>query len=195
MKVAVYARVSTVNGGQKPETQLMALREYCQQRGWEVVEEYVDHISGAKESRPALNRLMADAKRRKFKAVVVWKLDRFGRSLRHLVNSLAEFDALGVSFVSMTDAIDMTTPQGRLMFNIIGSMAEFERGLIRERVKVGMKRAKEQGTRSGLPIGRAGSDVTLEDVQRHQAKGESVSQIAEALQVSRALIYKRLKGK
>src|SRR5258707_13533245 len=116
MKVALYARVSTNNGEQNPETQLLALREYCGQRGWTMSEEYVDRVSGAKESRPALNRLMEDAKRRKFDAVLVWKLDRFGRSLQHLLNSLAEFNALGVSFVSYTNAIDTTTPAGKLMF-------------------------------------------------------------------------------
>src|ERR1700732_3447051 len=89
MKVALYARVSTINGHQDPETQLVALREYCQQRGWTIAEEFVDRgVSGSKVSRPALNRLMTDAKRRRFEAVVVWKLDRFGRSLQHLVNSL-----------------------------------------------------------------------------------------------------------
>src|ERR1700678_4134992 len=104
-RVALYARVSTTNGDQNPETQLIALREYCEQRGWKIAEEYVDRISGVKERRPSLDKLMADAKRRKFDTLLVWKLDRLGRSLTHLLNTLAEFDALGISFVSLTNAI------------------------------------------------------------------------------------------
>lgn len=192
MRVGVYARVSTVNGGQNPETQLFALREYCQQRQWVIVEEYVDNgVSGAKESRPALNRLMADAKRRKFDVVLVWKLDRFGRSLRHLVNSLAEFEALGIAFVSMTDSLDMTTPQGRLMFGIIASMTEFERSLIRERVKAGMRNARAKGHKPGPKGARIALD--LADIQRRIKLGESQRQIARELGVSPALLTKRLK--
>lgn len=132
-------------------------------------------------------------KRRKFDVVLVWKLDRFGRSLRHLVNSLAEFEALGVSFVSLTESIDLTTPQGRLMFHIISGMAEFERSLIKERVKAGMKRAKEKGTRSGKAIGSPRSEADTNEIKSRWAVGEPVSQIAKSLGISRALVYKRLK--
>jgi DNA invertase Pin-like site-specific DNA recombinase len=192
MKVALYARVSTVNGGQNPEMQLATLREYCQQRGWAIVEEYVDHgVSGAKESRPALNRLMTDAKRRRFEVVLVWKLDRFGRSLRHLVNSLAEFEALGIAFVSMTDSLDMTTPQGRLMFGIISSMTEFERSLIRERVKAGMKNAKAKGH---LP-GRKRQKLNLDSIRERITAGESMRTVAKTLSISPALLSKRLQGR
>src|SRR5580704_6331696 len=129
MRVAIYARVSTLNG-QDPEMQTRELKEYCQRRGWPIEGEYVDAgVSGAKDSRPELNRLMADAKRRKFDLILVWKLDRFGRSLRHLVNALAEFESLGIAFVSLSDNPDLSTASGRLMFNIIGAMAEFEREL------------------------------------------------------------------
>ena len=125
MKAAMYGRVSTHNG-QNPEMQLRELREYCQHRGWDVTGCYTDvGVSGTKDSRPALNRLMADAHQRRFDAIVVWKLDRFGRSLRHLLNSLAELEALGVAFVSLRDNLDLTTPTGRLMFQVIGAMAEF----------------------------------------------------------------------
>jgi len=192
-KVAIYARVSTTNGDQNPETQLLPLREYCQQRGWTVVEEYVDRITGAKESRPALSRLMDDAKRRKFDILLIWKLDRFGRSLRHLLNSLAEFDALGISFVSLTNAIDTTTPAGKLMFSIIGAVAEFERDLIRERVKVGMARAKRQGTRSGKAIGRPSASINMEEVRKRREASESLRSIAKDLGVSAALLVKRKK--
>jgi DNA invertase Pin-like site-specific DNA recombinase len=116
MRVGLYARVSTLNG-QHPEMQLSELREYASRRGWKVVGEYVDEgVSGSKESRPELNRLMADVHRRKFEVVLVWKIDRFGRSLRHLVNALADLDAYGVAFVSLRDNLDLSTPSGRLMF-------------------------------------------------------------------------------
>ncbi len=132
-QVALYARVSTLNN-QDPEMQLAELREYAGRRGWQIVEEFTDQgVSGCKESRPALNRLMSDACRRRFDAVLIWKIDRFGRSLKHLVNALAELAALGVAFISLRDNLDLSTPSGRLMFQIIGAMAEFERALIQER--------------------------------------------------------------
>jgi DNA invertase Pin-like site-specific DNA recombinase len=108
-------------------------------------------MTGSKDSRPSLNRLMADASQRKFDAVLVWKLDRFGRSLRHLVNALAELEALGLTFVSLRDNLDLSTPSGRLMFQIIGAMAEFERSLIQERVRAGLRNAKSKGIRLGRP--------------------------------------------
>jgi DNA invertase Pin-like site-specific DNA recombinase len=132
--------------------QTRELEEYCQCRGWAVTGCYVDTgISGSKESRPELDRLMTDAHQRRFDAILVWKLDRFGRSLRHLVNALAELEALGVAFVSLRDNLDLSTPSGRLMFQIIGAMAEFERSLIVERVKAGMRNARAKGKRIGRP--------------------------------------------
>jgi DNA invertase Pin-like site-specific DNA recombinase len=151
IRVALYARVSTLNN-QDPEMQLSELREYAGHRGWQIVEEFTDQgISGCKESRPALNRLMSDACRRKFDAILVWKIDRFGRSLKHLVNSLAELAALGVAFISLRDNLDLSTPSGRLMFQIIGAMAEFERALIQERVRAGLRNARAKGKRLGRP--------------------------------------------
>src|SRR2546425_3422768 len=149
-RAALYARVSTV-GAQSPEMQLLELREYATRRGWQVVEEYVDHASGAKESRPSLNRLMNDARQRKFDVIAIWKIDRFGRSLKHLVNALAELEALGVAFVSLRDNLDLNTPPGRLMFQIIAAMAEFERSLIQERVRAGLRNAKQKGRKLGRP--------------------------------------------
>jgi DNA invertase Pin-like site-specific DNA recombinase len=134
-RVALYARVSTLNGHQDPEMQLSELREYATRRGLTIHDEYVDQgVSGSKESRPALNRLMTDAQKCKFDAILVWKIDRFGRSLKHLVNSLADLGAYGITFISLRDNLDLSTPSGRLMFQIIGAMAEFERALIQERV-------------------------------------------------------------
>ena len=151
VRVALYARVSTLNN-QDPEMQLGELREYAGRRDLEIVEEYTDEgISGCKESRPALNRLMSDAYQRRFDAILVWKIDRFGRSLKHLVNSLAELAALGVAFISLRDNLDLSTPSGRLMFQIIGAMAEFERALIQERVRAGLRNARAKGKRLGRP--------------------------------------------
>jgi len=150
LRVGVYARVSTANCQQDPELQLSELREYATRRGWEIAEIYTDNgVSGSKDSRPALNRLMADAGQRKFDTVLVWKLDRFGRSLRHLINALAELEARGIAFVSLRDNLDLGTPSGRLMFQIIGAMAEFERALIQERVKAGLRHARSKGKRLG----------------------------------------------
>ena len=121
MRVALYGRVSTLDKGQDVNMQMRELREYVGRRGWEIAGEYSDEgVSGAKESRPQLNRLLADAKQRKFDAITVWKLDRFGRSLKHLVMTLADLESLGIAFVSLRDGFDLSTPSGRLMFQIIG---------------------------------------------------------------------------
>ena len=179
MRVALYARVSTLNG-QNPEVQLTELREYSTCRGWTVAGEYVDEgVSGAKESRPALNRLMADAHRRRFAVLLVWKIDRFGRSLRHLVNALADLDAAGVSFVSVHDNLDLSTPSGRLMFQVVGAMAEFERALTQERVRAGLRLAQSKGKKLGRP--RAG--VNPEQVASMRAEGDSWRVISERLGV------------
>lgn len=150
MRTALYARVSTIGKGQDPEMQLRELREYAARREWTIAGEYCDHgVSGAAESRPELNRLLAAAHQRKFDAILVWKLDRFGRSLKHLVVTLADLEALGVLFVSLRDNLDLTTASGRLMFQIIAAMAEFERALIQERVRAGMRNARAKGRRIG----------------------------------------------
>jgi DNA invertase Pin-like site-specific DNA recombinase len=150
-RVAIYARVSTLNG-QNPQLQLDELRQYSQARGWTVYSEYVDlGISGSKDSRPELNKMMADAHARKFDGIAVWKLDRLGRSLKHLVNVIEDLEHYGVSFVSLRDNIDMSTPSGRLMMHLLGAMAQFERELIRERVNAGIKSAQARGVRFGRP--------------------------------------------
>src|SRR5580700_5172551 len=148
MKAAIYARVSTANGGQSPEMQLIELRQYCQRRGWEIEAEYVDTgISGAKESRPQLDRLLADCRKRQVDAVVVYRYDRFARSLRQLVNALCEFNELGIQFISLHEGVDTSTANGRLVFGIFASIAEFERELIRERVRSGIAVARARGKR------------------------------------------------
>jgi DNA invertase Pin-like site-specific DNA recombinase len=188
--VALYARVSTLNG-QDPEMQLRELREYAGRRGWSITNEYIDQgVSGSKESRPALNELMNDAHRRKFDAVLVWKIDRFGRSLKHLVNSLAELGALGVAFVSFRDNLDLSTPSGRLMFQIIGAMAEFERALIQERVRAGIRNAQAKGRRLGRP--RVVVDVSR--IASLRAQGRSWSQVRVELGVSKGTAQRAVAG-
>jgi DNA invertase Pin-like site-specific DNA recombinase len=180
-RVALYARVSTAYS-QDPEMQLAELREYAGRRGWQIVEEFTDQgVSGSKESRPALNRLMSDACRRRFDAVLVWKIDRFGRSLKHLVNALAELAALGVAFISLRDNLDLSTPSGRLMFQIIGAMAEFERALIQERVRAGIRNARAKGKR----LGRPRVIVDASRIAALRARGDSWSQIQTELGVSK----------
>ena len=186
-RIALYARVSTSAGHQDPEMQLRELREYAGRRQWEIAEIYTDTgVSGSKDSRPALNRLMADACRRRFDSVLVWKLDRFGRSLRHLVNALAELEALGVAFISLGDNLDLSTPSGRLMFQIIGAMAEFERALIQERVRAGLRNARAKGKRLGRP-------QTLVDTTRItalRASGASWREISRRLHVPLGTLYR-----
>jgi DNA invertase Pin-like site-specific DNA recombinase len=149
MRVAIYARVSTVD--QEPENQLQELRRYVEARGWTAVE-YVDHgVSGTKESRPALDALVRDAKRRKFDVLVCWRLDRLGRNLRHLILLLDELTALGIGFVTLGEGIDTTSPTGRLVLHVLGAISEFERERIRERVMAGLQRARTQGRRLGRP--------------------------------------------
>ena len=152
MKVAIYARVSTSNNGQDPTMQTRELREYCERRGWQVVGEYVDvGVSGTKEKRPELDHLMSDAHRRKFDAVAVWKFDRFARSVSHLLRALETFKALGVEFLSLSEQIDTSTPMGKMVFTILGSVAELERSMIVERVKAGLRNAKVKGKKLGRP--------------------------------------------
>jgi DNA invertase Pin-like site-specific DNA recombinase len=173
-RCALYARVSTSNGQQDPEMQLAELREYAARLGLVVTAEYVDHVSGSKESRPSLNRLMADAHGRRFDAVLVWRIDRWGRSLKHLVTSLADLDAYGVAFVSLRDRLDLSTPSGRLMMQLLGAMAEFERALIVERVKAGLKNAKTKGTKLGRPTLTDLSKASRVTRWRHERKSSEL---------------------
>ena len=149
MRSAIYARVSTFD--QEPENQLAEIRRYVDARGWTSAQ-YVDRgISGAKDRRPALDELLKDARRRRFDVLVVWRLDRLGRNLRHLITLLEELQALGIAFVSFNEGIDATTPAGKLQMHILGAIAEFERARIAERVKAGLERARAQGKRLGRP--------------------------------------------
>jgi DNA invertase Pin-like site-specific DNA recombinase len=158
-RVAIYTRVST--GDQNADLQKNELTEYCQWRKMEFAEAYSDVMSGAKDKRPALDRLMADARRGKFDVVAVWRFDRFARSTSHLLRALEEFQSLSVDFVSLREAIDTSTPTGKMVFTILASVAELERSTIRERVMAGQRAAKRRGVRFGRPAAEVDTDGAL----------------------------------
>lgn len=185
-RCALYARVSTLNG-QDPELQLRELREFAVRRGWEIAGEYVDQgVSGSKESRPQLNRLLADARKRRFDVIAVWKLDRFGRSLKHLVMTLADLESLGIAFVSLRDSFDLSTPSGRLLFQLVGAMAEFERALIQERVRAGLKNAKAKGRK----LGRPRIAIRRDQIESLRQEGLSWEAIAKELGAGVGTVYR-----
>jgi DNA invertase Pin-like site-specific DNA recombinase len=160
LRAAIYARVSTTD--QTCDNQVLELRRYSAARGWTAID-YVDHgISGAKDRRPALDKLLVDARRRRFDVLVVWRLDRLGRNLRHLVTLLEDVQALGIAFVSLTEGIDATTPAGKLQMHILAAIAEFERARIAERVRAGLARVKAQGQR----LGRKPHRISDDDLER-----------------------------
>jgi len=170
MRVAIYARVSTANNGQDPTMQTRELREYAERRGWTVAGEYVDvGISGTKERRPELDRLMADAHRRRFDVVAVWKFDRMARSVSHLLRVLETLNSLGIEFVSLSESLDTATPAGRMVFTVLGAVAELERSLIVERVRAGLRNARAKGKRLGRP--RVAVDVRRIAALRAQGLG------------------------
>jgi DNA invertase Pin-like site-specific DNA recombinase len=177
-RIAIYARVSTVDKGQDPETQLLVLREYAARRAYVIVGEYVDYASGTREDRPQYQALFAAARRRQVDIVLVWRYDRFARSTQALVQALKEFQSLGVDFISYQENIDTTTPQGEMIFTVMASLAQFESTLMSERVKAGMARAKAQGKRiSRSPIAK-GMQVRIAELH---AQGTSLHQISKQL--------------
>ena len=188
MRVAIYARVSTNNGQQDPQVQLRELREYIERRGWQLVGEYVDWMTGTKDRRPELDRLMADAHRRRWDVCVVWKFDRMARSVSHLLRVLETFNSLGIHFVSLTEAIDTATPAGRMVFTVLGAVAELERSLIVERVKAGLRNAKAKGK----SLGRPRMIVDGARIGRLRSQGRTVREIASELGYSRSLVHKTL---
>ncbi len=184
-RVAIYCRVSTLE--QRPEIQRDALRSYASRRDLEIAGEYIDHgVSGAKDRRPALDAMMADARRRRFDAVACVKLDRLARSVHHLTSLGRELEALGVDLVVLDQAIDTSTPAGRLLFHVLGSIAEFERDLARERTAAGMQAAKRRGRHVGRPRATVDRVALVKGIRA----GASVSELARALAVSRATARK-----
>jgi DNA invertase Pin-like site-specific DNA recombinase len=151
-RVAIYARVSTTNHGQDVGLQTRELRQFAEARGWTVAGEYIDAgVSGAKDSRPELNRLMVDAHKRRFDVVCVWRFDRFARSVSHLLRALETFKALGIDFVSFSEQMDTSTPAGKMVFTVLGAVAELERSLTVERVRAGLRNARAKGKTLGRP--------------------------------------------
>ena len=188
MRAAIYARVSTLD--QEPENQLAELRRYVGARSWPAAVEYVDKgVSGSTDRRPALDRLVADARRRRFDVLVVWRLDRLGRSLKHLVTLLDELHAVGVAFVSLGEGIDCTTPAGTLQLHILAALAQFERARIVERVQAGLQRAKRQGRTLGRPR------AIISRFQLARVKGLSTREAAKVLGIPRSTLQRYLAQK
>ena len=187
MKTAIYVRVSTQE--QNIDNQIIELQRYCKARMYDVYEVYKDKgISGSKESRPQFDLMLSDASKRKFDCLLVWKLDRLSRSLKHLLTTLDTLSSLNISFISYNDNMDTTTSTGKLMFSIIGAFAEFERSLIRERVCLGLKRAKAKGKK----LGRPKLDVNKFQILNMRNRGKSIRQIARELSISVGSVHKNL---
>jgi DNA invertase Pin-like site-specific DNA recombinase len=181
-RAAIYARVST--GDQHLETQLLDLREFAKQRGFEIVREYSDIISGAKSRRPGLDQLMSDARRHRFDIVIVAAFDRIARNVRHFLEMLDELSHLSIEFISLRENIDTSGPLGRAIVVIVGAIAELEKSLIVERVRAGMRRAKLEGRR----IGRAPLDIDRVAVVADRQTGMTLTEVAKKYRVSRATV-------
>lgn len=188
MKIATYSRVSTSHHGQNPEVQVHELRRYCEARGWTIAHEIVDHgFSGGTDSRPGLKQLVSLVRERKIDVVVVVKMDRLFRSLKHLVSTLEEWQATGVQFVATKDNIDYTTPAGRLLAQILGSLAEFEKSLLVERTMLGLEHARRSGKTLGRPKTRDDAKI-----QALRSQGLSYTAIQKQLGVSRGAISRAM---
>ena len=186
-RAALYMRVSTLD--QHPETQLYDLKQMAQQRGYEIVREYTDRISGAKARRPGLDEMMRDARRGHFDVVLVWASDRIARSVRHFLEVLDELNRLNVEFVSFRESIDTGGPLGRAVVVIIGAIAELERNLIVERVRAGMRRARFEGRH----IGRKPLELDRPAILRDRERGQSLGQLAKSHGISRTTVHRVLR--
>ncbi len=199
-RVAIYSRVSTTDKGQDVGMQLSDLEAYTKARDWTVRDKFVDEgISGSQTKRPALDRLLSACRRRQVDVVLVWRrrqvdvvlvwrLDRLGRSLKHLIMTLDEFQSLGVAFVSLHEQLDCTTATGQLLLHLLGAFAEFERAIIRERVKAGLANARIKGKR----LGRPSLGIDHAQVKSLRTTGHSIRTIARTLHVSPASVHKTL---
>ena len=183
-RAALYMRVSSLD--QHPETQLYDLRQMAAQRGYEIVHEYTDRISGARARRPGLDNLMRDARHGRFDVVLVWASDRIARSVKHFLEVLDELNRLQIEFVSFREQIDTGGPLGRAIVVIIGAVAELERNLIIERVRAGMRRARLEGRH----IGRKPLELDREAIRRDRQHGQSLGQIARAHRISRTTVHR-----
>ena len=182
-QVAIYTRVSTDD--QSTKTQEHELRQYAKHRRWTVQRIYTDHgFSGALEKRPALDELLRDTRKRKFDVVLVWKFDRFARSLRQLVSALELFRKFGIDFVSATEAVDTSLPSGELVFQIFGAIAQFERALIGERVRAGLAQARRSGKQIGRPPVRFLTQKERADLRQEHLQGKSLRKLAKSYGVT-----------
>jgi DNA invertase Pin-like site-specific DNA recombinase len=185
-RAALYLRVSTLD--QHPETQIYDLRQMADQRGWQIVEEYTDRVSGAKARRPGLDRLMSDARHGRFDVVLVWASDRLARSVKHFLEVLDELSRINVEFLSFRENLDTGGPLGRAFIVIISAIAELERNLIIERVRAGMRRARLEGRH----IGRKPLELDAPAILSDRARGQSLAQLAKGYRVSRSTIHRLL---
>ena len=198
VRAATYVRVSTakksIHSGdvavyeQNPAMQLERLEAVAGQRGWKITDNFTDRASGAKENRPGLDALMANCRQGLFDVVLVWRFDRFARSVKQLVLALEEFHALHIDFVSTQEALDTSTPMGKAMFSIIGAMAELERDIMRERIVAGMAHAAKHGTKSGKPPGRPKAVFDRGQVAQLRDAGHSWSEVARLLGVKTSTV-------
>jgi DNA invertase Pin-like site-specific DNA recombinase len=177
-KVAIYVRVSTLD--QSSEGQKHDLKEYAKNRGWEVERVYSDRISGVKSSRPALDEMLIDAKKRKFDQLLVWRIDRLGRSVSHLLEVLETLRVLGIEFISLSEAIDTATPTGKMVFTVLAAVAELERSITVERVRMGLENAKRKGVKLGRPAIKTLDAQELSSIRRERRSGRTLRQIAKA---------------
>ncbi len=189
MRVGIYARVSTTDKGQDVGMQVRELEAYTKARDWTIRDRFVDEgISGSQTKRPALDRLLSACRRRQVDVVLVWRLDRLGRSLKHLIMTLDEFQSLGVAFVSLHEQLDCTTATGQLLLHLLGAFAEFERAIIRERVKAGLANARSKGKR----LGRPNLAIDALQIRSLRRSGHSIRQIARELHISPGSVHKTL---
>ena len=192
VRAAIYARVSTIGHGQDPEVQLLPLRRIAQERGWKVVGEFVDiGQSGTKESRPELDRMMKLIRNSKVDILAVHRFDRLGRSVRHLLSVLEELRQLHIDFFSATEAVDTLSPVGKMVFTFLAAVAEFERCLIRERVRSGLDKAKVDGKQLGRPT----RQIDLRPAKMLLEQGHSLREISKMLDIPRSTLMKKLAGK
>jgi DNA invertase Pin-like site-specific DNA recombinase len=193
VRVALYCRVSSEDQKKKKnvDMQLLDLRRYCEQRDFRIYKEYSDEgISGTKDRRPALDELMADAQKRRFDIVLVWRFDRFARSTKHLIIALEEFRQLGIDFISYQENIDTSSPLGKAIFTIVSAIAELERSILIERVKSGLRRRKEKGLKLGPPIKL---NLDIDQLRELRNQGLSFSKIGKQVGACPATIYQTLK--
>lgn len=176
-RVAIYLRVSTAE--QRAEGQQHELREYAKNRGWNVVNIYSDKVSGVKSSRPALDEMLIDAKKRKFDRLLVWRIDRLGRSVSHLLVVLETLRALDIEFISLSEAIDTSTPTGKMVFTVLGAVAELERSITVERVRMGLENARRKGVKLGRPAVKKLNTEEIAEIRRERREGATLRQIAK----------------